>query len=106
MMAMDEASKPKSELWAANADAQSRTAEDLTITELTTPVPGRTAQQNLGNDIHNEDNDSPNSVAAAALTPVQMMERVQIMSGGINMKGSIEGVLVKDEAAAGAAKAE
>ena len=91
MVDMSEASKQKSELWAADADAQSRTAEDLTITELTTPVPGRTAQQNLGNDIHNEDNDSPNSVAAAALTPVQMMARVQITSGGINMKASIEG---------------
>ena len=37
-----------------DADAQSRTAEDLTITELTTPVPGRNAQQNLGNDIHTD----------------------------------------------------
>ena len=48
MVDMSEASKPKSELWAADADAQSRTAEDLTITELTTPVPGRTAQQTSG----------------------------------------------------------
>ena len=54
MVDMSEASKQKSELWAADADAQSRTAEDLTITELTTPVRGRNAQQNLGNDIHNE----------------------------------------------------
>ena len=44
-----------------DADAQSR--EDLTITELTTPAPGRNAQQNLGNEIRNEDNDSPKSVA-------------------------------------------
>ena len=55
MAGKDEASKQKSELWAADADAQSRrTAEDLTITELTTPVPGRNAQQNLGNDIHTD----------------------------------------------------
>ena len=40
MVDMDEASKPKSELWATNADAHSRTAEDLTTTGLTTPVPG------------------------------------------------------------------
>ena len=91
MVDMDEASKPKSELWAANADAQSRTAEDLTTTGLTTPVPGRNAQQNLGNDIHNEDQESPQSVAAAALSPVQMMARLQISSAGINMKGAIEG---------------
>ena len=54
MVDMSEASKQKSELWAADADARSRTAEDLTITELTTPVPGRNAQQNLGNDIHTD----------------------------------------------------
>ena len=85
MVDTSEASKQKSELWAADADAQSRTAEDLTTTELTTPVPGRNPQQNLGNDINYEDNDSPKSVAE------QLMARLQIVSGGTNMKGSIEG---------------
>ena len=93
MVDMSEASKQKSELW-AHADAQSRSAEDLTNTDntglmtgLTTPVHGR----NVGNDIHNEDQESPQSVAAAALSPVQMMARLQISSAGINMKGAIEG---------------
>ena len=62
MVDMSEASKQKSELWAADADAQSRTAEDLTTTELTTPVPERNAQQNLGNDIHTDFQLSPTQV--------------------------------------------
>ena len=47
MVDMSETSKQKCELWAADVDAQSRTAEDLTITELTTPVPGRNAHRYL-----------------------------------------------------------
>ena len=75
MAGKDEASKQKSELW-AHADAQSRSAEDLTNTDntglmtgLTTPVHGR----NVGNDIHNEDQVSPQSVADADadLSPAQ-----------------------------------
>ena len=62
MVDMSEVSKQKGESWAADVDAQSRTAEDLTITELTTPVPGRNAQQNLGNDIHTDFQLSPTQV--------------------------------------------
>jgi hypothetical protein len=95
MAGKDEASKQKSELW-AHADAQSRSAEDLTNTDntglmtgLTTPVHGR----NVGNDIHNEDQVSPQSVADADadLSLAQQMALLQLASTGIHIKGAIPG---------------